>query len=194
MVGGIAAAAAVSATFPGPLTVSVRLGGGTAISQGLFIEMFATMQLVLTVIMLAAVKHKATYLAPIGIGIALFIGNLCSKQDSSSTFLRGCHLTILCAPGIYFSGAGINPTRAFGPDVVNHSFPGYHWIYWLGPALGSLLAAFFYHVLETLGWTTANPGQDYDGLEVQAPYQSKEGIRPGSRHSDTTQVAEPAQV
>jgi glycerol uptake facilitator-like aquaporin len=86
MLGGIAAAAAVSATFPGPLTVNVRLGGGTSVSQGLFIEMFATTQLVLTVIMLAAVKHKATYLAPIGIGIALFIGNLCSKQNPSSTF------------------------------------------------------------------------------------------------------------
>jgi hypothetical protein len=79
MVGGIAAAAAVSATFPGPMPVDVRLGGGTSVSQGLFIEMFATTQLVLTVIMLAGVKHKATYLAPIGIGIALFIGNLCSK-------------------------------------------------------------------------------------------------------------------
>jgi aquaporin rerated protein, other eukaryote len=77
--GGIAASAAVSATFPGPASFAVRLGGGTSIAQGLFIEMFATAQLVLTVIMLAAVKHRATYLAPLGIGIALFIGNMCSK-------------------------------------------------------------------------------------------------------------------
>ena len=83
MLGGIAASAAVSATFPGPLAVSVRLGGGTSVAQGLFIEMFATTQLVLTVIMLAVVKHKATYLAPIGIGIALFIGNMCSKLNPS---------------------------------------------------------------------------------------------------------------
>ena len=79
MLGGIAAAAAVSATFPGPMTVDVRLGNGTSVSRGLFIEMFTTTQLVFTVTMLAAVKHKATYLAPIGIGIALFIGNMCSK-------------------------------------------------------------------------------------------------------------------
>jgi aquaporin rerated protein, other eukaryote len=79
MLGGIAAAAAVFATFPGPLSVNVRLGGETSVPQGLFIEMFATTQLVFTVIMLAAVKQKATYLAPIGIGIALFIGNMCSK-------------------------------------------------------------------------------------------------------------------
>jgi aquaporin rerated protein, other eukaryote len=89
MLGGIAAAGAVSATFPGPLPVNVRLGGGTSVSQGLFIEMFATTQLVFTVIMLAAVKHKATYLAPIGIGIALFVGNLCSKLNSSIFTLTG---------------------------------------------------------------------------------------------------------
>lgn len=83
MVGGIAAAAAVSATFPGPMTVAVRLGSGTSVSRGFFIEMFTTIQLVLTVTMLAVVKHKATYLAPIGIGIALFMGNLCSKLQPS---------------------------------------------------------------------------------------------------------------
>jgi aquaporin related protein len=58
------------------MAVSVRLGGGTSIAQGLFIEMFGTTELVFSVIMLAAVKHKATYLAPIGIGVALFVGNL----------------------------------------------------------------------------------------------------------------------
>jgi len=80
MLGGIAAAGVVSATFPGPFPLNVRLGGGTSIVQGLFIEMFTTTQLVFTVVMLAVVKHKATYLAPVGIGIALFIGNLCSKS------------------------------------------------------------------------------------------------------------------
>lgn len=78
IVGGIAAAGAVSATLPGPMAVNVRLGGDCSITRGLFIEMFTTMQLVFAVIMLAAVKHKATFLAPLGIGIALFIGHLCS--------------------------------------------------------------------------------------------------------------------
>ena len=81
MLGGISAAAAASATFPGALAVNVRLGGGTSIVQGLFIEMFATYILVITVIMLAAVKHKSTFLAPIGIGIALFVGHLCSRHE-----------------------------------------------------------------------------------------------------------------
>jgi hypothetical protein len=63
------------------MAVNVRLGGDCSIVQGLFIEMFTTLQLAFSVIMLAAVKHKATFLAPIGIGIALFIGHMLSKSS-----------------------------------------------------------------------------------------------------------------
>ena len=58
--------------------------------------------------MLAVEKHKATFVAPVGIGLALFI----------------CHLA-----GIYYTGASMNPARSFGPHVVIREFPGYHWIY-----------------------------------------------------------------
>lgn len=80
--------------------------------------------------------------------------------------------------GIYYTGAGINPARAFGPDVVTGSFPGYHWIYWIGPLLGSLLASGFWYLLEYLGWKTVNPGQDYDDLETQAIDSDMKTLRP----------------
>jgi hypothetical protein len=76
LVAGIASAGVVSALFPGPLNCSTRLGGGASIPQGLFIEMFLTAQLVIVVIMLAKVKHKSTYLAPVGIGLAFFVAEL----------------------------------------------------------------------------------------------------------------------
>jgi aquaporin related protein len=76
LVAGIAAAGVVSALFPGPLNCATRLGGGASISQGLFIEMFLTAQLVLVIIMLAVVKHKSTYLAPVGIGLTFFVCEL----------------------------------------------------------------------------------------------------------------------
>lgn len=38
--------------------------------------MFLTFQLVFTIFMLAAEKHKSTFLAPVGIGISLFIAEL----------------------------------------------------------------------------------------------------------------------
>lgn len=76
ILGALAAAAIVSGLFPGPLNVSTTLGGGASIVQGLFIEMFLTTQLVLTIFMLAAEKHKATFIAPVGIGLSLFIAEL----------------------------------------------------------------------------------------------------------------------
>jgi aquaporin related protein len=76
MLGGIAASGVVSALFPGPLIIGVRLGGGTSITQGLFIEMFLTAQLIIVIMMLAVEKHRATFLAPLGIGLSLFIAHL----------------------------------------------------------------------------------------------------------------------
>ena len=76
LLGGIVAAALVSCMFPTPLLVETNLGGGTSIAQGLFIEAILTAELLLTILMLAAEKSRATFMAPIGIGLALFIAEL----------------------------------------------------------------------------------------------------------------------
>jgi hypothetical protein len=52
--------------------------------------------------------------------------------------------------------------------VINRSFPGYHWIYWVGPLLGSLLASGFYRLLCWVRWEKINPGQDYNEWESKA--------------------------
>lgn len=66
VLGGIVASALVQCMFPGALNVQTTLGGGTTVAQGLFIEMFLTAQLVFTIFMLAAEKHKGTFIAPVG--------------------------------------------------------------------------------------------------------------------------------
>lgn len=58
ILGGITAAALVSCMFPGPLAAQTSLGGGTSVVQGLFIEMMLTAELIFTIFMLAAEKHK----------------------------------------------------------------------------------------------------------------------------------------
>jgi glycerol uptake facilitator-like aquaporin len=70
LLGAMASAAVVSALFPGGLSVSTILSDGTSIARGLFIEMFLTAQLVFTIFMLAAEKHKATFIAPVGMWVA----------------------------------------------------------------------------------------------------------------------------
>lgn len=80
ILGGIAAAGVVSALLPGPLAVRTSLSAGTSVTRGLFIEMLLTAELIFCIFMLAAEKHKATFLAPIGIGLALFIAELAGKS------------------------------------------------------------------------------------------------------------------
>lgn len=70
------------------------------------------------------------------------------------------------SPGVYFTGGSLNPARSLGPAVVNHTFPGYFWIYWLGPILGSVLACGFYRLLRLMRYHDCNPGQDSDGNQV----------------------------
>jgi len=97
----------------------------------------------LAILLLAAEKHKATFIAPIGIGLALFVAELL---------------------GVYYTGGSLNPARSFGPAVVLKSFSTYHWIYWLGPALGAIIAAGFYKMLKWLQYETVlGPETDEDG-------------------------------
>ncbi|OCL08864.1 aquaporin-like protein [Glonium stellatum] len=156
ILGAISAAGIVSALFPGPLAVRTTLSPGTSIARGVFIEMFLTAQLVFTIFMLAAEKHKGTFLAPVGIGLSLFIAEL---------------------SGVYFTGGSLNPARSFGPDVVLGTFNRYHWIYWAGPFLGSLIAVIFYRIVKILEYETANPGQDFDDKDAAASLHSQEMAR-----------------
>jgi aquaporin related protein len=72
----IAASYIVCALFNGGLNVGTQLGGGTSPAQGVIIEMLLTAQLTFTIFMLAAEEHDGTYLAPIGIGLSLFVAEL----------------------------------------------------------------------------------------------------------------------
>jgi aquaporin rerated protein, other eukaryote len=62
-------------------------------------------------------------------------------------------------PGTAYTGASLNPVRSFGCAVAS-DFPGYHWIYWVGPALGAALASGFYHFVKFFHYEEVNPGQD----------------------------------
>ncbi|KAF2110406.1 aquaporin [Lophiotrema nucula] len=173
----IAAAGVVSALFPNDLTVRTTLNPNTSVVRGLFIEMLLTAELIFTIFMLAAEKHKATFLAPIGIGLSLFIAELA---------------------GVWYTGGSLNPARSFGPDVILRSFDGYHWIYWVGPLLGAIIAVIFYRLIKALEYETANPGADSDGQALPAaPASSDEAgsssefYTPASGFSRRSSEAEP---
>ncbi|KAJ4410339.1 hypothetical protein N0V82_009243 [Gnomoniopsis sp. IMI 355080] len=157
--------------------VNTILVSGTSTAQGLFIEMFLTAQLVFVILMLAVEKSKDTFMAPIGIGLALFVAELSGK------FLPNSRQELLIysqhpdannrQTGVFFTGGSLNPARSFGCAVAARSFPSYHWIYWLGPALGASLAALYYRFVKWAHYEEANPGQDSTGTDIEAGKNSR---------------------
>jgi aquaporin related protein len=101
--------------------------------------MFLTAELVFTIFMLATEKHEGTFIAPVGIGLSLFVAELM---------------------GVFYTGGTVNPARSFGPAVVTGSFTSYHWIYWVGPILGALVASVFYLPIKALEYESVNADSD----------------------------------
>ncbi|KAH9821858.1 aquaporin-like protein [Melampsora americana] len=136
-VGSIVACGLLAALLPGPLAVTPALGAGTNPGQGLFIECFATCALILSVLFLAVEKHRATFLAPLGIGITLFAGHMFATV---------------------YTGASMNTARAFGPAVIT----GFGTDHWVGPTLGAFLAVAIYAIMKRFKYWKLNEGQDTD--------------------------------
>lgn len=133
IVAGMAAGGAVSAITPGPVLFTNALGLGCSRTRGLFLEMFGTSFLCITVLMTAVEKRETNFLAALPIGVSLFIDHMA---------LTG------------YTGTGVNPARSLGAAVAARYFPGYHWIYWIGPLLGAFLAWSVWQILQWLDYQT----------------------------------------
>jgi len=107
------------------------LSAGVGVGSGLVCEIILTFILIITVLMAAVDTDGRNVLAPIGIGFAVIVDILAGGP---------------------ISGASMNPARSFGPAVVASGMSDVdlwtnHWIYWVGPILGSILASLFYRFL-----------------------------------------------
>ena len=89
---------------------------------GLLVEIVLTFVLVFVIFATAMDPKGPTHLAPMAIGLAYLVDSLV---------------------GIPLTGASMNPARSFGPAIVANVWAD-HWIYWLGPAIGAVLAALVY--------------------------------------------------
>ncbi|KAF8337531.1 aquaporin-like protein [Cantharellus anzutake] len=161
LVGAIVAAALLKAFFPGSTNVQTALAPGYGYARGLFLEIVLTACLVLAVLVLATDKRALSgkTIAPIGIAATLYIAHIVS---------------------INYTGTGLNPARSFGPAVVE-GFRHDHWVFWIGPIIGSLAAASFYSYLQySKYWTLGNCEDDAHGpilpLSEREPIALASGI------------------
>lgn len=127
IVGAFLAGAALIAAFPSDLGTAANWGApalNSAVSswQGIAIEALMTFVLMF-VIYGTAVDARAPQVGGFAIGLAVLVDVLVAGN---------------------LTGAAMNPARAYGPMMAGLSFPGYWYIYTIGPVVGAVLAAFAY--------------------------------------------------
>ena len=99
------------------------------LGQGFAVEMLITFILVLTIFSCVDTRRNdLTGSFPLQIGFAVVVGGLFGGK---------------------FTGGSMNPARSFGPALVTGIWDN-HWIYWLGPITGALIAGFVYQFVLTL--------------------------------------------
>ncbi|KYN17063.1 PREDICTED: aquaporin AQPAe.a-like [Trachymyrmex cornetzi] len=69
-----------------------------------------------------------------------------AKNTDSLGLKFGLCVSMLCLAFIPHTGCSMNPARSFGPAVWTGHWH-YHWLYWLGPIGGSIIATLIYRCL-----------------------------------------------
>lgn len=147
--GGIGGAAFIFAVTPDEKREALATtvpGDGVEDWQAILVEMWITCILLFTIIGSTNLKRKGNlYMPPIFIGFAIALGIM---------------------SGFGSTGGSMNPARSLGPAVVMWAWlhddedspyystldvdrvMGKHWIYWVGPLCGALVAAIAYSLFD----------------------------------------------
>ncbi|GAB2274309.1 Aquaporin TIP1-2 [Dionaea muscipula] len=126
LLGSVVACLLLKVSTAGQTTSAFSLSTGVSSWNALVFEIVMTFGLVYTVYATAVDPKKGNIgiVAPIAIG-----------------FIVGANILA----GGAFDGASMNPAVSFGPAVVSWTWDN-HWVYWLGPFIGSAIAAIVYDV------------------------------------------------
>lgn len=128
-VGAVTAAGLVYAVTPpearGDMAVT-QLHKSLSAGHGLLIEMMITFFLSFTVFSTCDPNRPEPRIpGSVAVGVAVMAGHLFA---------------------IPYTGASMNPARSLGPAIVSNNWD-HHWLYWIGPMLGAVLAGAAYEYL-----------------------------------------------
>ncbi|KAK2863983.1 hypothetical protein Q7C36_003137 [Tachysurus vachellii] len=146
----------------GVTSVSTHISAGHA----LVVELFITFELVFTIF--ATCDPKRT------------------DQKGSTALAIGLSVCIGHLFAIPYTGASMNPARSFGPAVITGHWEN-HWVYWLGPLMGGVLAAALY---EYLFCPDPDLKKHYASVisRTSFPTAQYQGMEPGTFSSDKDQM------
>ncbi|XP_075259149.1 aquaporin AQPAe.a-like [Convolutriloba macropyga] len=131
LIGAVAGAALVYWIAPEEWIDATHLGMNRLkpelnMGQGLVVEIIGTMILVLLVLVISDPDPKKDFEG--------------FPATSAGFMVLAC--VFFMAP---YTGCSLNPARSFGPALIMMDFADYHWIYWVGPISGGLLAVVIYY-------------------------------------------------
>jgi aquaporin TIP len=130
--------------FDGAVPTASGIGAG----RGLLVEIILTFFLV-GAVFATAVDPRGAFKSIAGFAIGLTI--------TMDVFFGGP-----------LTGAAMNPARAFGPELVGNIW-SQGWIYWIGPAIGALIAALGYEWLYLRPLAPPVVGPPETGVEEPRP-------------------------
>ncbi|KAJ7317865.1 hypothetical protein JRQ81_004027 [Phrynocephalus forsythii] len=152
LAGGIAGAAILYAVTPAAIRGNLGINmiqNNVSPGQAVAVELILTLQLVLCYFA-STDSYRSTGSPAIIIGVSVALGQLIGR---------------------YFTSCSMNPARSFGPAVIMGQFPQ-HWIFWVGPLAGAILASLLYnfvlyHDPKTFAQRLAILKGSYDGEELE---------------------------
>ncbi|XP_038234700.1 aquaporin-2 [Dermochelys coriacea] len=131
-----------------------RLHNDTTPGQAVTVELFLTFQLVLCIFASTDDQRSDNVGSPaLSIGLSVAVGHLL---------------------GIHYTGCSMNPARSFAPAVIVGDFSS-HWVFWLGPLAGAVVASLIYnYILFPHTKTLSERLAIFKGLEPEEDWEERD--------------------